>query len=88
MHLVDSIIFNICVSVNGELVYFYQYSGTSDNGHSEEWTTSMQWENCSLPPCLFIVHSFLPPKKGPLNNGQNSHPKRVHYLEVPLYFCV
>ena len=23
------------------------YSGTSDNGQSEEWTTSLQWTNCS-----------------------------------------
>ena len=23
------------------------YSGTSDNGHSEEWITSLQWTNCS-----------------------------------------
>ena len=35
---------------------------------------------------LYIVHTFLPPKKGqPLSNGQNAHPQRVHYSEVPLY---
>ena len=26
------------------------YSGTSGNGHSEEWTTSLQWTNCSPLP--------------------------------------
>ena len=25
------------------------YSGTSDDGHSEEWTTSLKWTHCSLP---------------------------------------
>ena len=39
-----------------------------------------------LAPCLYIVHTFLPPKKGqPLNNGQNTRPQSVHYSEVPLY---
>ena len=37
-------------------------------------------------PCPYIVHTFLPPKKGqPLNNGQNARPQPVHYSEVPLY---
>ena len=58
----------------------YVYSGTSDNGHSEEWTTSLQWTHC------YIVHTFLPPNKGqPLNNGQNARPQCVHYSEVSLY---
>ena len=34
--------------------HFALYSGTSDNGHSEEWTTSLQWTNCSLPALLSI----------------------------------
>ena len=39
-----------------------------------------------LTPCPYIVHTFLPPKKGqPLNNGQNARPQYVHYSEVPLY---
>ena len=29
------------------------HSGTSDNGHSEEWTTSLPWENCSAPAYIF-----------------------------------
>ena len=37
-------------------------------------------------PYLYIVHTFLPPKKGqPLKNGQNARPQCVHYSEVPLY---
>ena len=60
------------------------YGGTSDNGHSEEWETSLQWTNCSPP--AYIVYTFLPPKKGqPLNNGQKANPQCVHYQEVPLY---
>ena len=63
-----------------------KYSGTSDNGHYEEWTTSLQWTNCSPPTYIIIVHTFLPQKKGqPLNNGQNTPPQSVHYSEVPLY---
>ena len=31
-------------------------------------------------PYLYIVHTFLPPKKGqPLNNGQNARPQCVHF---------
>ena len=26
----------------------YMYSGTSDNGHSEKWTTSLERTNCLL----------------------------------------
>ena len=34
------------------------YSGTSDDGHSEEWTTSQKWTHCSLPIyCPFISTS-------------------------------
>ena len=36
-------------------------SGTSDNGHSKEWTTSLQEQ--TVFPLLNIVHTFLPPKK-------------------------
>ena len=37
-------------------------------------------------PCLYIIHTSLPPKKEePLNNGQNTHLQRVHYSEIPLY---
>ena len=25
------------------------YSGASDSGHSEKWTTSLEWTNCSTP---------------------------------------
>ena len=63
-------------------------SGTSDNGHSEEWTTSLEWTHSSSHAYVYIiVHIFLPPKKGlPLNNGQiNTRPQLVHYSEVPLY---
>ena len=46
-------------------------------------------------PCLYIVHTFLPPKKGqPLNNGQNARPQCsevpftpsliTHHFYVPL----
>ena len=36
-------------------------------------------------PCPYIVHTFLPSKKGqPLNNGQNACLQLVHYSEVPL----
>ena len=62
------------------------YSGTSNNGRSKEWTTSLQWTHSSPPTYIIIVHIFLPPKKGhPLNNGQNTRPQLVHYSEVPLY---
>ena len=45
-------------------------SGTSDNGHSEEWTTSLQWTNCSLPAYILPIYFYIPLKKGqPLNNG-------------------
>ena len=45
------------------------YSGTSDNGHSEEWTTSLQWTTCS--PLRVYCSYYIPLKKGqPLNNGQ------------------
>ena len=36
-----------------------KYSGTSDSGHSEEWTTSLQWTNC-VPPannCMHVITS-------------------------------
>ena len=56
------------------------YSGTSDNGHSEEWTTSLQWIHCSPPAYILSI----PPKKGQLlNNEQNARPQCVHYSEVP-----
>ena len=32
-----------------DYILLLQYSGTSDNGHSEKWTTSLQWTHCS--PC-------------------------------------
>ena len=32
------------------------YSGTSDNGHSEKWTTSVERTNC-LPPTNCNIHS-------------------------------
>ena len=50
----------IIESLSSLLIY---YSGASDNGHSEEWTTSLQWTHCSHPLPI-IVHTFLPPKKG------------------------
>ena len=61
-----------------------KYSKTSDNGHSDNRTTSHNGQTaCHLP---LTVHTFLPPTKGqPPNNGQNAHPHRVHYSEVPLY---
>ena len=63
------------------------YCKTSDNGHSNKRTTSLQWTNC-LPPAITCpyISTFLPPTKGqPPNNGQNARPQRVHYSEVPLY---
>ena len=33
------------------------YSGTSDDGHSEEWTNSLQWTNCFAPHCPYISTS-------------------------------
>ena len=60
------------------------YSGTSDNGHSEEWTTSLQWTNCSPPAYnILSIHFYLRRKDN--ENGQNARPQRVHYSEVPLY---
>ena len=45
------------------------YNGTSNNGHSEEWTTS-------LHSYILSIHFYIPPKKGqPLNNGQNARPQ-------------
>ena len=61
---------------------YCNYSGTSDNGHSEEWTTSLQWTHCSPPAYILSI----PQKKGQsLNNGQNACTQLVHYSEVPLY---
>ena len=37
----------------------YIYSGTSDNGHSDEWTTSLQWTHCSAPAYLLSIHFYL-----------------------------
>ena len=69
-------------------------SGTSDNGHSEEGTTSLRWTNCSPSAYTF--------EGQPLNNGQNASPKvstiqRCHCIvnplrgvphsEVSLYLC-
>ena len=31
-------------------------SGTSDNGHSEQWTTSLQWTNCPPPAYILPIH--------------------------------
>ena len=63
-----------------------KYSETFDNGHSEEWTTSLQWTRCLPTAYVYIVHTFPPPKKGkPLNNGRNARPQCIHYSEVPLY---
>ena len=60
------------------------YSGTSDNGHSEEWTTSLQWTNCP-PPTYIIAHRFLPLKKGePLNNALSP----TVYMVVDGVYCV
>ena len=36
-----------------------EYSGASDNGHSEEWTTSLQWTNCSPPAYILSIHFYL-----------------------------
>ena len=62
-------------NVSSRNVCILLYCGTSDNGHSEEWTISLQWTNCS-PPAYIIAHKFLPPKKKgqPLKNGQNARP--------------
>ena len=37
-----------------------QYSGTSDNGHSEEWTTSLQNGQTVCPPTFILsIHFYL-----------------------------
>ena len=46
--------FNTQSGVSGEIIQLY--SGTSVNGHSEEWKTSLQWTNC-LP--LISIHFYL-----------------------------
>ena len=42
------------------------YSGTSDNGHSEKWTTSIECTNYTFPQpiiaCMHSVHFYAPPK--------------------------
>ena len=59
----------------------FRYSGTSGNEHSNLPTMDKLFALY-----LYIVHTFLPPKKRqPLNNGQNARPQHVHYSEVPLY---
>ena len=40
-----------------EVSSLWYYSGTSDGGHSEVWTSSLQWTNC-LPLCLYTVLSI------------------------------
>ena len=59
-------------------------SGTSDNGHSEEWTTSLQWTHCSPTAYILSIHFYLRGKGQPLNNGRNTRLQCVHYSEVPL----
>ena len=51
--------------------------GTSDNGHSEEWTTSLQWTHFSPPTCILSI----PPKKAQyLKNEQMLvATQRFHY---------
>ena len=62
-----------------QVTVFFFYCGTSDNGHSEEWTTSLQWTSCS-PPAFIIVHTFLPPKKGQPQNKMFTLPKYCLYI--------
>ena len=45
--------------VTGTQIVQFTYStdsGTSDNGHSEEWTTSLQWTTYSPPPYTLSIH--------------------------------
>ena len=39
------------------------YSGTSDNGHSKEWTTSLQWTNCYPLPLIFTSEEGTTPSE-------------------------
>ena len=41
------------------VTYYTICSGTSDNGHSEERTTSLQWAHCSPPTYIFSIHFYL-----------------------------
>ena len=47
--MVSGVVFNKFTPHN------YLYSGTSDSGHSEEWTTSLQWTTC-VPPANNCMH--------------------------------
>ena len=62
------------------------YSGTSDNGHSEEWTTSLQWTNCS-PPVYIIVHSCSTPTC-PLFTDSTVYQHHVELTYILFKCCV
>ena len=49
---------NLCNIIVIHRVRYAVYSGTSDNGHSEQRTTSLQWTHCS-PPALLSIHFYL-----------------------------
>ena len=53
------------------------YSGTSDNRHSEKWTTSLTVH--PLPISIFTSEEGTTSE-----HWRNTHPQCVHYSEVPL----
>ena len=54
------LLLSVRVPANEEPLSFcsYIYSGTSDNGHSKKWTTSVEWTNY-LPPTNCSMHFYL-----------------------------
>ena len=53
-----------------------EYSGTSDNGHSEKRTTSVERTNC-LPPTNYNIQ-VITSEIGTTYNGQEACPHCVH----------
>ena len=71
--------YNVTVYTKSLLVY----SGTSDNGHPEKWTTSLQYSSTAYSYVVYLRGRDF--KQWTLNNGLNTRPQCVPYLDVPLY---
>ena len=64
-----------------EVCCYTVYIGTANNGHSEEWTISLQWTVHPLPICCTYIYTS--EERTTSEYGQNTHPQ--YYSEIPLY---